>query len=398
MLAHPNTGVDGPNEHQDKTVSSPQVNLQSVSKSKNKLEGKQLLKTIAGRLEKLFNKNEESSKDEDSSEATSSMVSDNGDFMEEQTSSSSFEELMETMQSSGEERETPENLPGGVLLDKTYVIKSEELNILFFAPDSQLMKELREFQGTTDVQERPWRWKSEDKSCLTRVVTYTKTASKLIKAVKATEEQTYIKANGKEFDVLFEVITPDVPYGNTFKVNLLYKITPGQKLSSEEETANLTVSWAINFHQNTMMRGMIEGGTRQGLKDSFDQVSEFLAQRLKVIEPENMLDKDHMLAALQEKQQSTWKLGVSYLLNWTVISTIFMTLYVFLHIILCGERKPKGLEFQGLDLPDSIGELITSAILVFQLQQVFKMVSHFIEAKLSKGNNFNLITCIHIIL
>lgn len=147
-----------------------------------------------------------------------------------------------------------------------------------------------------------------------------------------------------------------------------------------------------------MMRGMIEGGTRQGLKDSFDQVSEFLAQRLKVIEPENMLDKDHMLAALQEKQQSTWKLGVSYLLNWTVISTIFMTLYVFLHIILCGERKPKGLEFQGLDLPDSIGELITSAILVFQLQQVFKMVSHFIEAKLSKGNNFNLITCIHIIL
>ena len=65
--------------------------------------------------------------------------------------------------------------------------------------------------------------------------TYTKAATKLVKAVKATEEQTYVKANGKEFAVFIEVNTPEVPYGNTFKVDLLYKSTPRQKLSSEEE-------------------------------------------------------------------------------------------------------------------------------------------------------------------
>lgn len=391
LFLHPNNGVDSTSERSDKSVSY-HSNSHSTAASKKMSEGKQLMKTIAGRLERLFNKNEESTTNEDSSEV-STTVSDNEDLMEEQRSSSSFEELIETMQSIKEETEMPENLQGGILLDQTYALSSKDLNMLLFAPNSQLVRDLTELQGTTDFQEGPWTWKSEEK-CLMRVVTYTKAATKLVKAVKATEKQTYIKANGKEFAVFIEVSTPEVLYGNTFKINLLYKIAPGPKLSSDEETTNLVISWAINFHQNVMMRGMIEGGARQGLKESFDQSSEFLAQRLKVITLESTLDKDHMLATLQAEHQSVWKLVNVYFLNWTVISAIFMAFYVFMHIICCGQTKLQGLEFIGLDLPDSLGEIITCAILVIQLERAYKMVSHFVEARFQRGKNLQLIICL----
>ncbi|CDP19011.1 unnamed protein product [Coffea canephora] len=191
---------------------------------------------------------------------------------------------------SNDEKDIPKNLEGGNLLDQPYAMPPKDLNMLLFTPKSQLMRDLAELQGTTDVQEGPWTRKSADKSCLVRVITYTKAVTKLVKAVKATEEQTYIKANGKEFIVFVDVNTPEVPYGNTFKVDLLYKITPGPKLSCTEKSAHLVVSWAINFHQNTMMKGMIEGGARQGLKESFEQLSDLLAKILKVINPINVSD------------------------------------------------------------------------------------------------------------
>ena len=39
-----------------------------------------------------------------------------------------------------------------------------------------------------------------------------------------------------------------------------------------------------------MMKGMIEGGARQGLKESFEQLSDLLAKILKVINPINVSD------------------------------------------------------------------------------------------------------------
>ncbi|KAK6148308.1 hypothetical protein DH2020_019220 [Rehmannia glutinosa] len=291
--------------------------------SKKTLEGKHLMKALAGRLEKLLNKKDETSRNDSSSElSTPSDYEDAGN--------------------------------------------------------------LAELQGTTDIQENPWKWESEGVSCLRRVVTYTKAATKLVKAVKATEEQTYIKADGNGFVVLVNVSTPDVPYGNTFKIELQYKIMPGGVL---EESARLVVSWTINFSQNTMMKGMIESGARQGLKENFDQFSSLLSQKFKVIKAADVSDKDHMLATLETEHQSDSKLAVQYFWNFTVVSTVFILLYFIVHIFLCEPSKLQGLEFDGLDLPDSFGELITCGILVLQLERVYYMISHFVEARLRRGSD-----------
>ncbi|CAH2075698.1 unnamed protein product [Thlaspi arvense] len=280
------------------------------------LEGKQMMKALTGRLERLFNKNEDNPRNEDSSgndtsSEQSTMLSDYEDCIEEPLSGSSFEEAMEKMQSMSKEREMPTNLRGGILLDETYIVPSKVLNLFLFAPNSKFRRDLADLQGTTDVQEGSWTFKPEDMSCLTRFVTYTNPASKLVKAVKATEEQTYAKADGIEFAVHVNVSTPDAPYG--------------PQLSSGEESSRLVVSWGINFIQNTMMRGMIEGGVRQGLKESFGQQGSFVGNFAK------------------------WApngLGVGNLLG-----------------------KLQGLQFNGIDLPDSFGELITAGIIVIQLER-----------------------------
>ncbi|XP_009797805.1 C2 and GRAM domain-containing protein At5g50170 [Nicotiana tabacum] len=360
--------------------------------SKKISEGKHLMKNIACHFEKLFGKNEEAKKSDeeeskkDDSSDISTTASDYEDCLEESPVSHSFEEVIERMRTTSEDKEMPGDLHGGVLLDQTYVASSKDLNMLLFAPDSQFRKDLAELQGTTDMHEGPWSWKS-DELCLTRVVTYMKAASKLVKAVQATEEQTYVKADGKEFSVFVSVSTPDVPYGSTFKIELLYKIMPGQQESSGEESARLVVSWAINFSQNTMMKSMIEGGARQGLKESFDQFAEVLARKLKVTTSKVVLEKDRALASLQTEHQSDWELAKEYFWNFTVVSTIFMVLYVLVHIILSEPSKLHGLEYHGFDLPDSVGEFITSGILVLQLERVYNMVSRFVEARLRRGND-----------
>lgn len=349
-------------------------------------EGKHLMKAFAGRLEKLFNKKEETPQDESSSEL--SALSDNEDRTMDTPDDSSFEESIELLQSRNENKEMPEDLQGGILLDQTYTALPKDLNLALFAPNSEFQRSLAELQGTTDIQEEPWRWKSEnDVSCLRRIVTYTKAATKLVKAVKATEEQSYIKADGNEFAVHVSVSTPGVPYGNTFKVELLYKIMPGSAPSSEGESARLVVSWALNFIQTTMMKGMIESGARQGLKDNFEQFATLLSQKFEVAKAVDMSDKDHILATLETEHQGGLDLGIQYFWNFTVISTIFMLLHVLVHIFLCKPSRLQGLEFEGLDLPDSLGELITSGILVIQLERVYYMISHFVEARLRRGSD-----------
>ncbi|XVF49315.1 hypothetical protein PTKIN_Ptkin04bG0001500 [Pterospermum kingtungense] len=350
-------------------------------------ERKHLAKAITGRLEKFFNNNktEETSRTvtDDSSSDISTAVSDHEDTLEGHHSSCSFEEAIELMQSKQNKHEVPENLEGGILLDQMYSLSSYDLNKFLFAPDSQFRTDLAELQGTTDVQEGPWTWKSGDVSCLTRVVTYTKAATKLVKAVKAIEDQTYIKANGREFAILVTVSTPQVPYGNTFVIELLYKITPGP----EESSSHLIISWRINFQQSTMMKSMIEGGVKQGLKESFDQFADLMAQNLKILDGTELPDRDHMLSTLQTEQQSDWELAIEYFFNFTVIFTIFMVLYFMVHILLCDSPKVQGLEFVGLDLPDSFGELITSGILIILVQRVYNMVCHFIQARLQRGSD-----------
>ncbi|KAB5525037.1 hypothetical protein DKX38_022786 [Salix brachista] len=347
-------------------------------------EGKKLMKTIVSRLERVFNKHEENSRTDDSSELTSAS-SDCEDC--EHPSSCSFIEGLEIMSSRENEQEMPENLQGGILLDKVYVVPSWDLNMFLFAPNSQFKKDLEELQGTTDAEEGPWTWKSANMSHLSRTVSCTKAATKLVKAVKATEEQTYIKADGKQFAVLTNVSTPEVPYGNAFNIELLYKIMPGPEISSGEASSHLLISWGINFCKSTMMKCMIEGGARQGLKECFDQFADLLAQNFKMMDYMDSSNKDHMLATMEAAHQSEWQLASDYFWNLTAVSTIFMILYVVVHILFCEPSIVQGLEFNGLDLPDSFGQLITCAILVIQLERVCNMMKHFIQARLQRGSD-----------
>ncbi|CAA0818101.1 C2 and GRAM domain-containing protein [Striga hermonthica] len=350
------------------------------STSKKTLDGKHLMKALAGRMEKFLNKKDETSRNESPSEL--STPSDYEDCQMELPSTSSFQELMELLQSKNENVQVPDNLQGGILIDQTYEVSPKDLNMVIFAPNSEFKMNLADLQGMTELQESPWKWESEG---LRRVVTYIKAATKLVKAVRATEEQTYVKANGNEFVVLVSVSTPDVPYGNTFKVQLLYKIMPGVMLSSENQFARLVVSFSVNFSQSTMMKGVIESGAKQGLKESFDQFSGLLSQKFKVVKASS--DKEQVLATMETEQESDSELAVHYFWNFTVLSTICMLLYVAIHIFLHKSNKLQGLEFQGLDLPDSFGEVITCGILVLQLERVYFMVSHFVEARLRRGSD-----------
>ncbi|XP_042950527.1 C2 and GRAM domain-containing protein At5g50170 isoform X3 [Carya illinoinensis] len=386
LCAHSNNNIEEPKELEVSCISCQDI-FSSKTPSRKIAEGKYLMKTIANRLEKIFHKNEEALRSDDSSEL-SSTLSDYEDCMEEHSSSCSFVEAIEMMQSryNGQDK-MPENLQGGILLDQLYIVSSHDLNAFLFSPDSQFSKNLAEVQGTKDVQEGPWMWKSGATSDLTRAVSYTKAATKLVKAVKATEEQTYIRADGREFVVSVSVSTPDVPYGSTFKVELLYKIMPGPELSSGEELSHLVVSWGINFLQKTMMRGMIEGGVRQGLKESFDQFASLLTQNFKIFDMVSVSNKDDVLETLGAEHRSDWQLATEYFWNLTVVSAIFMAMYFLVHSLLSEPSNLQGLEFKGLDLPDSLGELITSGILVIQLERVYNMISHFIQARLQRGSD-----------
>ncbi|KAL5216770.1 hypothetical protein ABZP36_008171 [Zizania latifolia] len=297
----------------------------------------------------------------------------------------SFEEAMEIMKSRSIP-DMPEDLSGGVMFDHTYLVESKNLNFLLFGPDSQFSKELRELQGTTDYEEQPWTWKSKDPPSLTRTCQYTKDATKFMKAVKTIEEQTYAKADGKGFVIMTRVRTPEVPFGNCFEVALLYKIIHYPGSSSGEEMSHLTLSYNVEFLQSTMMKSMIEGSVRDGLKENFETYAEILSRHVKMADFAGM-DKEQLLETLQTDHQSDIRLAYKYFCNFTVISTVIMAFYVLVHNLLSRPGPLIGLEFSGLDLPDTFGELITSGILVLQLERLLSMICHFVEARVQRGSD-----------
>ncbi|KAK7392402.1 hypothetical protein VNO78_20841 [Psophocarpus tetragonolobus] len=123
-------------------------------------------------------KKKEGNKKSGDSSELSTTLSDYEDIVQESSSPCSFEEAIALMQSGDNKPEMPENLAGA--------------------------------------------------------------ATKLINA--AIEEQTYIRVSRKEFAILVRVSTPEVPYGNTFRIELLYKIMTGGEVSSGEESSHLVVS------------------------------------------------------------------------------------------------------------------------------------------------------------
>ncbi|EPS71403.1 hypothetical protein M569_03353, partial [Genlisea aurea] len=355
--------------------------------SKMALEVKPMMKTIAGHFERLFPKKEDEVSAGNVSSPEPSVSTYVEESSEETPTQPSFQELIQRLQSNGEMQASPENLQNGILLDEVFVGSSHDLNMAIFSPDSELVKSFGELQGTTEYKEEPWKWKSDCIPSLRRVVSYTKAATKLVKSVKATEEQVYVKADGKEYAVLVDVSIPDAPYGNIFKVELLYKIMPGMESSTGEETTRLVISWAINFSQNTMVRGMIEGGARKGMKENFEQFGNLLSQKFRKAGAAEISGKDQILATVGTQNRSLSL--VRYFWNFTFVSTMLMLIYTCLHIFFSVTYPSKKwrFEFEGIDLPDSLGELITGGLLAIQMERVYEMVSHFIAARLRRGSD-----------
>ncbi|KAK3134067.1 hypothetical protein QOZ80_6AG0544620 [Eleusine coracana subsp. coracana] len=305
-------------------------------------------------------------------------------------SESSLDELLKIMESKDQASEMPGHLPSGVLIDESYVAAPAELNSLLFSPNSDFWPAVAELQGTSGFQIEPWKLDGNG-SCLQRTLTYTKAASKLVKAVKATEEQKYLKAAGNSFAVLSVVSTPDVPCGNCFKVEILYCITPGPQIQSEEQTAHLTVSWRVNFIQSTMIKGMIESGAKQGMTEGYAQFSEVLSQRLKVAEhTDPNSNKEKILASLHAQKETGWRLIVRFLGNFTFIFSVAVALYVIAHLHLSNPGVMHGLEYFGLDLPDSIGEVVVCVVLILQGQAILKVVRRFLSAWKQRGSDHGI--------
>ncbi|OEL30515.1 C2 and GRAM domain-containing protein [Dichanthelium oligosanthes] len=303
------------------------------------------------------------------------------------TSESNLDELLKIMESKDQGSEMPANLPGGVLVDESYVAAPTELNSLLFSPSSDFWPAVAELQGTSGFQIEAWKLDSND-SCVQRTLSYTKSASKLVKACKATEEQKYLKAARNSFAVFSVVSTPDVPCGNCFKVEILYCITPGPQLPSEEQTSHLTVSWRVNFVQSTMIKGMIESGAKQGMAEGFLQFSEVLSQRLKVAEIDDAnSNKEKILASLHAQKETGWRLIVRFLGNFTFIFSVVIALYVIAHLHLSKPDVMHGLEYFGLDLPDSIGEVVVCAVLILQGQTIVKVIRRFLSAWKQRGSD-----------
>lgn len=362
-------------------------NLLSSDKENDKLlsESDHHQKSLKCRIAQMFNKNS------DSKCVDSMDINVASDVCDEDHCSLcvSFDDAMKQMEGRDQGSECPTNLPGGVLVDQLYVIAPADLNSLLFSPDSGFPKSLAEVLGSTDVQAGTWKFEMcEGTESLKRIYSCVKAATKLIKAVKATEEQAYLKADGKNFAVLSIVSTPDVMYGGTFKVELLYCITPGPELQSKEQCSHLVLSWRINFLQSTMMKGMIENGARQGLKDSFEQFATLLSETIKRVDSKDMgLNKEQLLASLKAEPRSDWKLVARYFGNLTMISTVFMGVYVLVHLWLVSPSAVQGLELIGIDFPDSVTEFIVCGVLVLQGKRVLHLISRFMQARVQKGSD-----------
>ncbi|KAL5163713.1 C2 and GRAM domain-containing protein [Glycine soja] len=367
--------------------SSSPVREETTSCSSKEEKSCMQQRSFAGRIAQIFNKGPDVSSvspsrsiDLDQSETNKAVVGEIK-IEEDQSSNETFEETMKKIQSADQGSEIPNNLSGGVLIDQLYIVAPEDLNVLLFSPDSNFPKSLSEEQGTSELQICPWKLENGGET-LKRSLTYIKAATKLIKAVKGYEDQTYLKADGKNFAVLGSVSTPDVMYGTTFRVEVLYVITPGPELPSGEQCSRLVISWRMNFLQSTMMKGMIESGARQGMKDSFDQYATLLCQTVKPVVSKDLgSSKEQALATLRPEPQSILKLAMQYLANFTVFTTFLMVSYVLVHIYLAAPRTIQGLEFVGFDLPDSIGEFVVGIVLVLQGERVLGLISRFMQAR-----------------
>jgi len=136
-----------------------------------------------------------------------------------------------------------------------------------------------------------------------------------------------------------------------------------------------------------MMKSMIENGAKQGLKDNYVQFSELLAKHCRPVDTKDTTSSNEVLSSVQPEQESDWKLAFRIFGNFALLSSVFAFFYVSAHIILASPSIIQGLEFPGLDLPDSAGEVVVCGVLVLQGQRVLNMIARFIQAKRQRGDH-----------
>ncbi|GLJ25245.1 hypothetical protein SUGI_0483240 [Cryptomeria japonica] len=271
-------------------------------------------------------------------------------------------------------------LAGGILVDQSYAVTAGRLNAILFMSGSQFVQDLAIVQNTTDLLEGPW--KKLENELPHRTVTYMKAPTKMIGCVKAIEEQMYLRADKGALLVKSIVSTPDVPFGTNFQIEIQFCIRPGPIISSGEETAHLFISWSINFLRGTMMKSIIVNAAQQGLNDSYKQYVDVLANYARCIdEPTSTASEE------EEQPQSDWELAKGYFVNFPVLACIISLAIVLLHIYFPWTKINKVLGFFYLDLPDSLEEFITSAILAMQLEHVVKQIQTFLQARVCRGSD-----------
>ena len=86
-------------------------------------------------------------------------------------------------------------------------------------------------------------------------------------------------------------------------------------------------------------------------------------------------------ASDDEKLISDWEIAWEYFKSWRVLLALLSLTIVLVHIALAPSKRKSGLEFGIIDFPDSLMELITSAIVAVQVERVAIMVFDFIRAR-----------------
>lgn len=125
------------------------------------------------------------------------------------------------------------------------------------------------------------------------------------------------------------------------------------------------------------MKGMIESGARNGIRDSFVVYREVLSRHATPLSSSKELPSggdDEILI-------SDWEIAWDYFKKWHVLFALVSLIIILVHIALAPPKKKCGLEFWIIHFPDSLMELIMSAVVVIQVERLAIMIYYFVRAR-----------------
>eukprot|EP00850_Spirogloea_muscicola_P005882 SM000027S09663 [mRNA] locus=s27:621504:627334:+ [translate_table: standard] len=275
----------------------------------------------------------------------------------------------------------PPPLPGGIVLNQMFDASVQELNEVMWKPGSAFRDEMTAAAKISQAEFSPWRRLPD--GTIQRSFSYMVPASSLVKAYKATETQTYRRADQAGYLVDVSVSTPDVPYGSTFRTEMQFLLEPS---SLNPQQSRLRVSWRANFLQSTMMKGMIEGGMRSGIRDAYILYLKTLSP--KYVKPAG--SGDRALVKEEMKPMSNLEVAVEFFGHPWVGISLAVSLLILVHLLGSRPKVRQGIEFYGLDLPDSVGELFWSVIFALAGERLIWRVNKFVRTRILQRGDHGL--------